>query len=68
VEFYHRVCSAWDTLESLTVEWGNGSINEPDVELDRLQCELLRRLFWNGVESTPGDHNHRRDVFAFEPG
>jgi hypothetical protein len=36
VEFHHRVCTAWDTIGSVSIEWGNGDIDEPDVKLDEL--------------------------------
>ena len=65
MELHHRVCNAWNTIEPGTVEWGDGGFDEPDVELDRLQCELLRRVFRDDVESALGDHNHKYDVFAF---
>jgi hypothetical protein len=41
MELHHRLCSAWNAIEPDTDEWGNGDIDDPDVELDRLQRECL---------------------------
>ena len=58
------MCPAGDPLEPDTIERSTGRDNEPVVKLDRRQRELLRSLFWNGVEPSPGDHDHKRDVFT----
>ena len=50
MELHHRVRTAWDTIEPIAIEWGDRGIDEPDVELDELERELLRCLFRNVVE------------------
>jgi len=67
MELHHRVCNAWNTIKPVTSERSDRDIDEPVVELDRRQCELIPGLFWNSLESAPGDHNRKCDVFAFEP-
>ena len=64
MELHHRVCNAWNTIKPVTGERGDRDIDEPVVKLDRRQCELIPGLFWNSLQSAPGDHNHKCDVFA----
>ena len=41
MELHHGMCPIRDPLKPDTDEWGNGDIDDPDVELDRLQRECL---------------------------
>jgi len=55
VEFHNSLCGLRDSGHPDAVERGDGRVDEPDVELDRLECKLIRCLLWDIAHSIPCD-------------
>ena len=51
VELHDGLRDVRNTFGPVTVEWCDRGIDEPDIELDRLECKFLRCLFWDVVQS-----------------